>query len=146
MGLFDFLQQQKDGPSHHKTIPSLIEDLGKNKPKNVREHAHETLVASGPEAIVPLSEALNSEDWRIREEAAKILGQIGDERAVVALIQLFKDEKTRVQLWATDSLISMGKRAATVSPVEDRWCINGSLRKVDVSENPTNRISSQEGV
>jgi bilin biosynthesis protein len=121
MGLFDFLQQQKDGPSHHKTIPSLIEDLGKNKPKNVREHAHETLVASGPEAIVPLSEALNSEDWRIREEAAKILGQIGDERAVVALIQLFKDEKTRVQLWATDSLISMGKRAVRplIAALED---------------------------
>lgn len=111
MGLFDFLQQQKDGPSHHKTIPSLIEDLGQNKPKNVRLEAHDALVARGNEAIAPLSQALNSEDWRTREEAAKILGQIGDERAVKALIQLFKDEKTRVQLWATDSLISMGKLA-----------------------------------
>ncbi len=111
MGLFDFLQQQKDGPSHHKTIPTLIEDLGQNKPKKVRLEAHDALVARGSEAIVPLSHALDSEDWRIREEAAKILGQIGDERAAIALIQLFKDEKTRVQLWATDSIISMGERA-----------------------------------
>ena len=111
MGLFDFLQHQKNASSHHTTISSLIEDLGQNKPKNVRQEAHDALVARGHEAIVPLSQALNSEDWRTREEAAKILGQIGDERAVGALIQLFKDEKTRVQLWATDSLISMGKRA-----------------------------------
>jgi len=111
MGLFDFIQQQKNGPSHQKTIPSLIEDLGQDKPKNVRQEAHDILIARGQESILPLSEALDSEDWRVREEAAKILGQIGDERAVKALIQLFKDDKTRVQLWATDSLIAMGKRA-----------------------------------
>jgi bilin biosynthesis protein len=110
MGIFDFLQQ-KDIPSSNKTIQSLIGDLGQDKPKNVRLDAHDALVLRGREAIMPLSHALDSEDWRVREEAAKILGQIGDERAVKALIQLFKDDKTRVQLWATDSIISMGVRA-----------------------------------
>lgn len=110
MGIFDFLQQ-KDIPSSNTTIQSLIGDLGQDKPKNVRMAAHDALVMRGREAIIPLSHALESEDWRIREEAAKILGQIGDERAAKALIQLFKDDKTRVQLWATDSIISMGTRA-----------------------------------
>jgi bilin biosynthesis protein len=111
MGLFDFIHQQKDAPSHPKTIQSLIDDLGQDKPKNVRLEAHDALVEHGYEAVVPLSQALISDDWRVREEAAKILGQIGDEKAVKALIQLFKDEKIRVQLWATDSIISMGTRA-----------------------------------
>jgi HEAT repeat protein len=112
MGLFDFLQQQqKNGPSQTITIHSLIEDLGQDKPKQVRKDAQDALVARGNDAIVPLTQALQSEDWRTREEAAKILGRIGDERAVRALIQLFKDEKTRVQLWATDSIISLGKCA-----------------------------------
>ncbi len=111
MGLFDFIQQQKDDSSNTKTINALIEDLGKDKPRNVRQEAFDALIDRADESLVPLSQALHSEDWRVREEAAKILGRIGDEKAAKALIQLFKDDKIRVQLWATDSIISMGTRA-----------------------------------
>lgn len=108
MGIFDYFLQNKGSNSRKREVHEIIEDLREDREKDVRNAAAAELIAKGEAAVYPLIGALNDSDWRVREEAAKALGEIGDRRAVKHLIQLFKDEKTRVQLWGTDAIIGMG--------------------------------------
>ncbi|MBN1195295.1 MAG: HEAT repeat domain-containing protein [Methanomicrobiaceae archaeon] len=110
MGFFDFLKGDKR-TFDTKDVSELIENLREEKDRPTRKAAEEALVRKGNSAVYPLIGALNDDDWRVREGCVRALGQIGDARAVPHLIQLFKDKKTRVQLWATDALILIGKKA-----------------------------------
>jgi HEAT repeat protein len=117
MGLFDFIQQEKKLSSGKDDVHKLIDDLRSGKSREQRLRVEEHLLEMREQSVYPLINALSDDDWRVREESAKLLGRIGDERSVEYLIRLFKDEKIRVQLWATDSLISMGTVA--VGPLID---------------------------
>jgi bilin biosynthesis protein len=105
MGVFNFFSRDK--PEAQKEIHELINELRSEMDKKTRKNAAEELLKRGETSVYPLIGALSDKDWRVREESAKALGTIGDPRAVPHLILLFKDPKTRVQLWATDALIKM---------------------------------------
>jgi HEAT repeat protein len=110
MGFFDFLKGDKR-TLDSKDVSELIENLRGETDRPIRKAAGEALVRKGKSAVYPLIGALNDDDWRVREGCVRALGQIGDDRAVPHLIGLFKDKKTRVQLWATDALILIGENA-----------------------------------
>jgi HEAT repeat protein len=111
MGLFDYIRKSDRIPAEKKKINELIDDLRQGKTRAMRTAAEEALATRGNESVYSLIGALNDSDWRVRESSVKILGKIKDERSIVPLIQRFKDEQVRIQLWATDALISMNERS-----------------------------------
>ena len=111
MGFFDFLKKDEKRSLRQKQVHELIEDLREGNDRETRREAQQQLVEMGAAAVYPLIGALSDSDWRVREEATRALGEIGDTRAVRHIIQLFKDEKIRVQLWATDALITLDEKA-----------------------------------
>jgi len=71
------------------------------------------LAPMGRAAVGPLIRALNSDDDRIRSEAAGTLGEIGDAAAVGPLVDALADEN--VAPAAADALVAIGK--AAIAPV-----------------------------
>ncbi len=76
------------------TIGPLIEAL-KCKDEKEREVVANALVKFGHEAVLPLIIALKSDDYNTPIWATWILGEIGDPRAVVPLIESIIDNKTK---------------------------------------------------
>lgn len=69
--------------------------------------------AAGSEGSVErLTEKLNSSDFRMRVQAALILGKTGDARALKALAQRLKDESVAVRAAAAAALGTLGDPAA----------------------------------
>jgi HEAT repeat protein len=61
-------------------------------------------------ATIPLLGALErSEAWQVRRKAAWALGQLGDKRAALALLEAFKDEKEEVASEAALALSAIGE-------------------------------------
>ena len=54
--------------------------------------------------------ALGDKDWRVRMEAALVLGNIGDPRAVEPLARLLGDESVRVRVAAERALEKIQKK------------------------------------
>ncbi len=52
--------------------------------------------------------ALKDEDWTIREQAARLLGELNDPRAVSPLVSLLRDEDRSVREAAVDALRAIG--------------------------------------
>jgi HEAT repeat protein len=67
-----------------RAVPPLIGILG-HPGSDTRREAAEALEQIGPPAIPPLCEALRSAVLPVRTQAARILGRIGDARAVLSL-------------------------------------------------------------
>ncbi len=65
------------------------------------------MVDRGAEQIA----ALKDEDWAIREEAARLLGQLKDPRAVAPLVPLLRDEDRSVREAAVEALRAIGTPA-----------------------------------
>jgi len=76
---------------------------------NVRESAENALFNFGQKAILPLIQALSSRAWTTRFRAARLLGEIGDSRAIAPLEKILKkkDEKDKVLIAARWSLIKL---------------------------------------
>jgi len=55
-----------------------------------------------------LIEVMTDSHWRVREQAADILGQLDDERALPVLIAALKDETWQVRFAAVTALGHMG--------------------------------------
>ncbi len=55
--------------------------------------------------------ALKDEDWAIREDAARLLGQLKDPRAVTPLVSLLRDQDRSVREAAMDALRTIGEPA-----------------------------------
>jgi bilin biosynthesis protein len=108
MGLFNFTKNMRGRGVEDSDVQNLIDSLREGNNRNVRREARIALVGIGNGAVPQLLSALGDQDWRVREEATKALGEIGNPRTAAHLIRMFCDEKTRIQLWATDSLIGMG--------------------------------------
>ncbi len=111
MGLFNFSKNKKGSNAEDSDVRNLIDSLREGNNRKVRRDARIALIGIGNAAVPQLLSALGDKDWRVREEATKALGEIGNPRTAVHLIRMFSDEKTRIQLWATDSLIGMGTEA-----------------------------------
>jgi bilin biosynthesis protein len=70
-----------------------------------------TLISLGGKAVEPLLAALSFDNWKIRGNAAWILGKLGDARAVEALIKALGDEVPEVRATAGGALINIGEPA-----------------------------------
>ncbi|HUI07338.1 MAG TPA: HEAT repeat domain-containing protein [Verrucomicrobiae bacterium] len=89
-------------------IPALIVDLG-DRSATVRERARRALVAMGKAALKPLMEALTNSTEYGRGQAAKALGEIGDQAAAPALVKALEDEKFDVRWLAARALVALGR-------------------------------------
>lgn len=77
----------------------------------VRQAAVEALVKIGAPAVEPLIAALQHRDNAIRITSAKVLGQIGDGRAVKALTAALEDKNVDVRQAVTEALAKVGTPA-----------------------------------
>ena len=100
-------KQMNDDSVDGAAIDSLIASLDDTDGLK-RERARESLVAIDRPAVEPLSKALKREGVRVRWEAAKALGEIGDLWAVPALVEALEDDNAGVRWAAADSLIAIG--------------------------------------
>jgi HEAT repeat protein len=72
-----------------RALPALIQRLGAPE---VHEAAASALVLFGPKAVEPLMAQLKNENALVRSNAAWCLGELRDNRAVDALIQLLQED------------------------------------------------------
>lgn len=82
---------------------------------SVRESAECALINFGSKAVPDLIGALNSPSWRTRFRVARLLGEIGDRRAIEPLEKLFirKGERQKVRSVVQQALEKLkGKQAA----------------------------------
>ncbi len=95
----------------NENIDSLVKML-ENADTNVRRKARKSLVALGKPAVSALSSALkDSEVYRVRWEAAKALGAIGDAEAIPSLVTALEDTETDVAWLAAEALEKFSKTA-----------------------------------
>lgn len=102
------------GNFHHElSIQPLLEATA-DKHWSVRESAENALINFGKKAVPHLIAALAKSSWTTRFRAARLLGEIGDPRALKPLEQLLKKEKTnkRVQQIVEESLQKLNRNAA----------------------------------
>ena len=97
----------KIGPGARAAVPALIEAL-RDENRRVGVSAHYALfrIVSHPEAIPNLIEALRQGTHLVREDAARVLGNIGPDAkaAVSALAEAQKDEVADVRWSAAEAL------------------------------------------
>jgi HEAT repeat protein len=94
-----------------KAIPTLVTLLGHDRPE-FRSSLGSVLETFGDDAVNPLIQALDQDNWRAREQAAEILGIIGSEQASAALIKTLSDESWQVRFAAVYALGHVGGKAA----------------------------------
>jgi HEAT repeat protein len=95
-------------------IEQAIVDLGSEE-KARRDPAARTLEEIAAPAVLPLIEALQSESWRVRAGAARVLAKIGDVRAIPALLQALQDAHEIVRWQAQRALKARREREAIES-------------------------------
>ncbi|MHC1604814.1 MAG: HEAT repeat domain-containing protein [Candidatus Methanofastidiosia archaeon] len=92
---------------------------------SIRWEAGRALKKIGKPAIEPLIRALEDEDQYVREGAAWVLGEIGDEKTVESLIPALSDEKWEVRNKAAEALRKIPNERA-VEPLgqalsDEKW-------------------------
>ena len=87
----------------------LIKELAFDSER--RFEAADKLASMGARAVEPLSQALKTDNWCIRGNAAWTLGTIGDPRAVEPLIDVLRDEVPEVRVSASGALVNIGEPA-----------------------------------
>ncbi|MDR1818618.1 MAG: HEAT repeat domain-containing protein [Methanobrevibacter sp.] len=112
-----------------KTINELINDLA-NPDEFVQEETKILIEERGTKAVDPLIDALlNNRNKDIKISSAKLLGIIGDNKAIDPLIKTLKNPNKLVRREASTSLIKMGNNA--VEPLiklleNEDWKIRGA--------------------
>lgn len=91
-------------------VQKHLYDLDDND-SQVREMARWSLISAGPEVVPELVDMLKTDRERCRWEAAKILGEIRDERAADALVDALLDESINVHWAVSEALIHYGREA-----------------------------------
>jgi HEAT repeat protein len=99
-----------------RAMDFLIGNLGSNY-EEVRREARLALVKIGKPAIKPLIRELDEkwDNWRLREEAARIFGEIQDIRAIESLIGFLGDEGVTIRKEAVLALKKFGE--AAIEPI-----------------------------
>lgn len=95
-------------------VPSLIVALG-GLHQTTRLTAAKALVRMGAPVVDPLVEALADGSRQVRSNAARVLGDIGDVRAVGPLVAGLSDPNEGVRIAARDALVEFG--APAVQPL-----------------------------
>lgn len=113
-----------------KDIPDLIEDL-KDDDEFVQEEACGILEMRGDESFEYLVEALKNKKShkKIKICSAKILGSLGNEKAIDPLIATLKDNNKLVRREASTSLTRMGDNAVDplINTLNDAdWRVRGA--------------------
>jgi HEAT repeat protein len=101
-----------------KAIPALVALLAHEK-LEVQTTLRDVLESFGLQAITALGQALQSENWKLREQAAEVLGQIEDEESRVLLIHTLKDDHWQVRFAALMGLSYYGEKDAIASLQND---------------------------
>jgi len=102
------------GNFHHATSIQPLLNATADKHWSVRESAENALINFGQKAVPDLIKALADSSWTTRFRAARLLGEIGDIRAIKPLEQLLKKEKknSEVRSMVEDSLEKLYHSAA----------------------------------
>jgi HEAT repeat protein len=95
-----------DGSS--RTFENLITALGDDDGM-VRKNARLELVEAGKPVLPLVIESLESENKRVRWEAAKILTEVADETAAAPLVKTLTDEHMEIRWLAAEGLIAIGR-------------------------------------
>lgn len=90
-----------------KAVPALVELVG-HEHREVQFTLMRVLEDYGTPAVPLLIRTLNHAEWQVREQAADILGAIGDRDAVPALIQTLQDVHWAVRFAAVTALKELG--------------------------------------
>jgi len=121
----------RNDPGKQANIPMLIADLGNND-GSVRVRARATLVYIGAQAVEPLMLALKDQNWHMRWEAAKALGEIGDPRSAPTLVSALEDVRSGIRWLAAVGLIAIGREAlppllqALIDRSDSEWLREGA--------------------
>jgi len=99
--------EQENATVDKTKITTLIHAL-KDENINVRQWAVNELAGIGESAISPLITTLSDEKAWARWESAKVLGKIGDARAVEPLIAALRDSTNHVREKAAEALGNIG--------------------------------------
>ncbi len=102
-----------------RAIPALISLVG-HADREVETMLMNVLERFGTVPVQPLIDLMTSDQWKVREQAADILGTIGDKAAIPVLIEALKDEVWQVRFAAVTALGHLGgaqaKAALQVMP------------------------------
>lgn len=90
-----------------KAIPALINLLGHGDTE-VQSMIDNVLERFGASTLQPLIDSLDHERWQVREQAADILGLIGDQDVVPLLIDMLDDPEWQVRFAAMNALNHIG--------------------------------------
>lgn len=100
--------QSTDEPSQQERIAALIGDLS-HPYYEERERAKELLLAEEAAAVPALIGALTADDYRVREAASFLLGELGDERALGPLVASLIAERELVRRAQARALTRFGE-------------------------------------
>lgn len=98
-----------------RPVDQLVQILGEDNPQ-LKEVTAEALEKIGPGAVNSLITTLNEGKNDMRSLAARILGEIGDNRAVESLIASLEDKDTNIRWRAAEALGKIGDVRA-VEPI-----------------------------
>ena len=90
-----------------RAIPALVRLVG-HENREVQTMLINVLERLGTASVQPLIEVMTNESWQVREQAADILGQIGDQQALPVLIEALKDQVWQVRFAAVTALGHIG--------------------------------------
>lgn len=108
-----FSRDESYSPSLDQIIVNLINSL--NNPYSImRNYAVEVLVLIGQPAFEPVLRATTSTDEVIRRKTCDILGRMGNQEAVPALIILLNDKDRFVRRRAAKALTHLNNQSAVV--------------------------------
>jgi HEAT repeat protein len=116
---------------NEKALETLIQVLSTEKDNQIKSHAADAIIKIGSKKAVNLSLRLLSNDsWITRMKAAEILGEIGDTKAVRALIRVLRfEEEASVREWAA---IGLGK-------IKDKRAFKSLSQSLETESNPNVR-------
>lgn len=90
---------------------SLIRDLAARAGLRRQAAARDLGALGDRRALAALVDALDDDDFHVREEAARALGRLRDARALAALEALLDDEKPAVRRAAQEAILALGRPA-----------------------------------
>jgi HEAT repeat protein len=100
-----------------KSIPALVALLG-HENREIQTMLLTVLEGFGEAALRALAQAIQAENWKVREEAADVLGHIPSEESLTLLTQALQDEVWQVRFAAVTALSYHGAKEA-IAPLQN---------------------------
>jgi hypothetical protein len=109
--------KEKLGRAPEKNLAKLITDL--NKISNMKyspekrdqlEKIRTKIIAIGEPAILPMIKILEDQEYPAWDSAAKIMGELRDERAIIPLINALENRNCETDILANETLVKFGPK------------------------------------